>query len=66
VYPSVSEDGTELGEPTTLSLHGHRVRYPGLVVADPRSGTPPADRVDAVYAAGPNSRQWVHFTLSLP
>jgi hypothetical protein len=66
VYPSVSGDGTELGEPTTLSLKGHRLRYPGFTAADPRSGTPPADRVDAVYASGRDSRAWVHFTLSLP
>lgn len=66
VYPTLSPDGTVLGQPTQLSLDGHGLEYPGFTVADPRSGTPRGDGIDVVYPSGARSRRWMHFTLTLP
>jgi len=64
VYPAVSEDGTALGPPIRLDLHGHRVTYFGLAVAAPRCGVPLADYVDGVFPSGAGA-SWVYFRVRL-
>ena len=66
VYPAISGDGTVLGNPTILSMGGHRLRYSGFAATEPRSGARSSDRVDLVFPSGRRSQVWVHLALRLP
>lgn len=64
VFPAISEDGTELGEPTSIDLRGHKVESMGYFIAAPRSGTKLADYVDGAFPSN-DSRSWIYFRLRL-
>jgi hypothetical protein len=40
VYPALSTDGLQLGQPTVLDLGTEQVRYSGMAIAAPRAGVP--------------------------
>ncbi len=65
IYPADSADGTQLGQAVVLDLAGYQVRYPGLMLAAPRTGTALADYVDAVFPAGQSAEQWVYVRVRL-
>lgn len=64
VFAATSEDGTALGAPVVMDLHGYAVEYSGITLAAPRCGVPLADWVDAAFPSG-HEKQWIYFRLRL-
>lgn len=64
IIPADSEDGTKLGQPIPLDLHGYGVEYSGISIAVPRGGTPPADFVDGVFPTD-QGRKVVYIRIQL-
>ncbi len=65
IYPADSVDGTQLGQLVTLNVSPYQVRFPGLMLAAPRTGTALADYVDAMFPAGTSADQWVYVRVRL-
>jgi hypothetical protein len=62
VYPTTSEDGTQLGRPTVLDLRGPRIVYSGLSIAAPRMGVPTGDLVDGAF---PSAEKGTYYYVQL-
>lgn len=58
------ENGTDLGVAQKLDLNGYEVEYSGFSIAAPRTGTEPANFIDAVFPTD-NGRKWVYCRISL-
>jgi len=64
IIPADSEDGTSLGKPVPLDLHGYKVEYSGISIAAPRGGTPRANYVDGVFPTD-QGRKVIYFRIQL-
>jgi hypothetical protein len=58
------ESGTDLGVAQKLDLNGYEVEYSGFSIAAPRTGTEPANFIDAVFPTD-NGRKWVYCRIAL-
>jgi hypothetical protein len=63
IYPA-GDDGLSLGKAVKLDLGTHAVEYSGFGLAVPRTGTPPANFIDAVFPSG-KGKKWIYCRILL-
>jgi hypothetical protein len=66
VYAALDDLGAEWANPVKIPFGEHEIRYSGITLAAPRTGTQNADYVDGAFPAGDSSdNEWVAFRLTL-
>lgn len=64
VRTALDDIGTSWSEPVEVDLGGSTIRYSGVTLAAPRTGSQLADYVDGAFPSG-DDNEWTHFRIRL-